>query len=234
MVSSPLVLIIIAASIVSALNPCTIGVLIMLMSAILGKGHQTSRAFWLGLTFIITTIAASLVLGVCALYLFHQVPLIPAEYLAIGVGILVVCAGLIEIKYYFWYGKGLGLRLGSRATASIKSLTKKRATIPRAAWLGTYTAIVSLPCTGAAYLAVITILRDSFDYTSLQLLGIYNLLFVLPLVICVGLIASGVKLNSLQHWKEEGKGKMRLGVGLLLVALGWIIILIANGVLNFE
>jgi hypothetical protein len=47
------------------------------------------------------------------------------------------------------------------------------------------------------------------------------------------MIVSGTKISDVSKWKEESKGTMRLFMGLLLVALGWILIMIANGTLNF-
>ncbi|MDQ5970145.1 MAG: hypothetical protein QG593_662, partial [Patescibacteria group bacterium] len=92
---------------------------------------------------------------------------------------------------------------------------------------------VELPCTGAPYLAIITILRIDFNFTALMLMVLYNLLFVAPLIIILIMVATGTKLSSVQSWKEEKKGAMRLMVGVLLAALGWILILIANGTINF-
>jgi hypothetical protein len=47
------------------------------------------------------------------------------------------------------------------------------------------------------------------------------------------MVAGGAKLSSVKKWKEESKGVMRLFLGFLLVALGWLLILIANGTINF-
>jgi cytochrome c biogenesis protein CcdA len=66
-----------------------------------------------------------------------------------------------------------------------------------------------------------------------MLMVLYNLIFVAPLLFILGLVASGARLSAVQKWKEESKGVMRLGIGLLLIALGWLLILIANGVINF-
>jgi len=61
----------------------------------------------------------------------------------------------------------------------------------------------------------------------------YNLIFVAPLLFILFIVAGGAKLTSVQKWKEDSKGTMRLAIGLLLIALGWILMLIANGVINF-
>jgi cytochrome c biogenesis protein CcdA len=99
--------------------------------------------------------------------------------------------------------------------------------------LGAFVAAVELPCTGAPYLAIITILRIDFTIWAFALMVLYNLIFVMPLIVILIMVASGTKISAVSKWKEESKGTMRLGMGLLLVALGWILILIANGTINF-
>ena len=99
--------------------------------------------------------------------------------------------------------------------------------------LGAFVAAVELPCTGAPYLAIITILRIDFNFIAFALMVLYNFIFVAPLLIILGMIVGGTKISSVSKWKEESKGTMRLFMGLLLVGLGWILILIANGTINF-
>lgn len=99
--------------------------------------------------------------------------------------------------------------------------------------LGAFVAAVELPCTGAPYLAIITILRIDFNLVALALMVLYNIIFVAPLIIILIMVATGTKISVVSKWKEEGKGTMRLFLGLLLAALGWILILIANGTINF-
>ena len=92
---------------------------------------------------------------------------------------------------------------------------------------------VELPCTGAPYLAIITILSTNFNFLAFLLLVLYNIVFVLPLVVILLMVAGGTKLPAVKAWKQEARGFMRLAIGLLLIGLGWLLILIANGTINF-
>jgi len=40
-------------------------------------------------------------------------------------------------------------------------------------------------------------------------------------------------VEDVKKWKQESRGVMRLMIGLLLIAMGWLLIFIANGTLNF-
>jgi cytochrome c biogenesis protein CcdA len=113
----------------------------------------------------------------------------------------------------------MSLRIAKQPAALIRSVVKRKMSFGKVMAIGFFVSIVALPCMGAPYLATIMLLHGTFDTTSVVLLLI--------------VIASGVKVSAIQRWKEESKGKMRLGVGLLVIALGWILMLIASGVLNF-
>ena len=58
-----------------------------------------------------------------------------------------------------------------------------RATIPGVIFLGAFVSAVELPCTGAPYLAIITLLSQYFDFTAFLLLVLYNIIFVSPLIV---------------------------------------------------
>jgi len=99
--------------------------------------------------------------------------------------------------------------------------------------LGAFVSAVELPCTGAPYLAIITIIRIDFNFAAFMLMVLYNLIFVAPLIIILIMVAMGTKISDVSKWKEESKGRMRLFMGLLLAVLAWVLMLIANGTINF-
>jgi cytochrome c biogenesis protein CcdA len=66
-----------------------------------------------------------------------------------------------------------------------------------------------------------------------MLLILYNIIFVLPLVVILLMVAAGTKVSSIKKWKQANKAYMRFAIGYMLVALGWLLILIANGTINF-
>ena len=159
--------------------------------------------------------------------------MIAVNYLLLGVGMLVVCAGLLAMKDFFWYGPGLSMRAPPIAARTIKALSKTRPNLTNAVFLGLMVAVFITPSSGAPYFATITLLRGNFGVDGVMILLLYSVIFCLPMISILLALASGVKVSTLIRWKEELKGKLRLSAGLLLVALGWILILTANGVLNF-
>src|SRR3989338_8739354 len=89
-----------------------------------------------------------------------------------------------------------------------------------AALLGFVVVLFEFPCTGAPYLAILALLSAG-DYSSgVPLLLLYNLIFILPLFVIIGLVYFGSTAKTLEKWRKEHRGLMRLGIGLFLLALG--------------
>ncbi len=233
MLDLPTLGLVITSAAIDSINPCAIGVLILMVSVILGQGGSTARLLVNGLAYIFAIFTTYLLAGLGLVYAFTTIPIVVAEYLSIAVGSLVILAGVLEVKDYFWYGKGFSLQIPKYFANKIHDYSTKKTSVLGVMLLGAFVAAVELPCTGAPYLAIITILRIDFNFTALMLMVLYNLIFVAPLIIILFMVAGGTKINTVSKWKEESKGTMRLFMGLLLAALGWILILIANGTINF-
>lgn len=233
MLDLPTLGLVIASAAIDSINPCAIGVLILMVSVVLGGGKSVKRLLLLGGAYIFAIFMTYLLAGLGLVYFFAVIPIVIAEYLSIAVGMLVILAGLLEIKDFFWYGKGFSLQIPHKFAVKIQEMSSSKTTVIGVMLLGAFVAGVELPCTGAPYLAIITVLRIDFNLVAFGLMVLYNLIFVAPLIIILALVAGGAKISTVQKWKEESKGAMRLGIGLLLIALGWILMLIANGVINF-
>lgn len=231
-VSLPTLGVVLGSAAIDSINPCAIGVLILMISVLMGGSKTVGRMLFLGSLYIFAIFLTYLVAGLGLLYFLSAIPLFVTEYISITVGSLIVLLGLVEVKDYFWYGRGFSLGIPVYFVKKIHSLTKNT-TIPGVMLLGVFVAGVELPCTGAPYFAIITLLSLNFNFTALLLLIAYNIVFILPLTVILLMVALGVKLHVVKAWKQETRGLMRLSIGLLMVALGWLLILIANGTINF-
>jgi cytochrome c biogenesis protein CcdA len=233
MLDLPTLGLVVGTAAIDSINPCAIGVLILMISVVMGQGKGTKRLLTVGAAYIGAIFMTYLIAGLGLVYFFTKVPIVIAEYLSMAVAALIIVAAIIEIKEYFWYGKGFSLQIPPKAAAKIHEWSTSNTSIWGVMALGAFVAAVELPCTGAPYLAIITVLRINFNFMAFMLMILYNLIFVSPLIIILIMVASGSKISAVAKWKEDSKGAMRLFMGLLLAALGWILILIANGTINF-
>ncbi len=230
--SLPAIGTVVLTGVIDAINPCAIGVLILLVSTMVSSGKNRAYMLKIGIVYTIAVFITYLLAGLGLTFFFHQIPLSVAEYISIAVAAIITIAGLIEIKDYFWYGRGFSLAISPDIAKKIHIYTKK-ITLPGAFLLGIFVTAVELPCTGGPYLAITLLLAQNFDITAFLLLVLYNIIFVAPLLFIVAGVFAGMKIHRIKQWKQRNRGYMRLGVGILLIALAWLLMLIANGTINF-
>lgn len=201
-------------ALIDSVNPCAFGVLIFLMIGLLKMG-SAKRALKFGLIYSFVVFVVYFLIGLFLKeYLLSY--LTGFSYFYIFMGVLMSVFALIEFKDFFWYGKGISLKIPAFAKSGIESLVQ-RGTLFAILLLGIFVAIVEAPCTGGPYLAVLTLL-ESNKIAGVGYLLLYNLIFVLPLVIISFLIYSGEKTEKIKNWVENNKRYMRLAMGVLLAA----------------
>ncbi|HZX19498.1 MAG TPA: GAP family protein [archaeon] len=223
---------VVVTALIDSINPCAIGVLVLLISTVLTNAKSKNDLLKFGFAYIAAVMVTYILAGLGLMYFFVQVPLVVTEYISIAVALLIIAAGLIEIKDFYWYGRGFSLMIPPHFAKMIHGLSNNL-TLPGVIFLGAFVSAVELPCTGGPYLAIITLLAQNFDLTAFLLLLLYNLIFVAPLIIILLMVYFGMtKVQDIKQWKQDQRGMMRLLAGLLLITLGWLLIIIANGVIN--
>ena len=221
--------IIMGAALVDSINPCVFGALIFLIAFMTKVFKNRTKMLIGGLLYTFVVYITYLFLGFGILKITIGTGFAGIFYLFAAT--VAILAGLLEIKDYFWYGRWFSLAIPATFAKKIHNYTSKT-TVFGVILLGAFVSAVELPCTGAPYLAIITLLSQNFDFTAFLMLVLYNIIFVLPLIIILVLVASGMKLHQIKKWKQVSRPFMRLLIGILLVALGWMLILIANGTIN--
>src|SRR3989338_6165628 len=101
--------IVITAALADSINPCVFGVLIFLLAYMQAVFKNKYRMLFCGLIYIFTVYTTYLLLGFGILTLAYTAGLAPAFYRIAAA--LAIIAGLLEIKDYFWYGKGFSLQM---------------------------------------------------------------------------------------------------------------------------
>lgn len=226
-VTIPIVLI---TALIDSINPCAIGVLVLLISTLLAIENKR-RMFFIGVIYIAAVYITYFLAGIGLLLVIQRLNI--AEPLGIAVGALIVVLGLVDIKDFFWYGDGFSLAIRPAHAERIKKWVKK-VSLPGAVALGVFVAAVELPCTGGPYLAITTLLAKGFDIEAVWLLLIYNFIFVLPLIIIVMAAYFGTSIKRIQEWKNQHRKWMRLAEGILMVCLGILLVLFSKGIISLS
>lgn len=218
---------IIVAALIDSINPCAFGVLIFLLATMFSMA-SSKRALKYGMIYVFIIFIVYILAGLGIMKIITEFSSV-MNYIIILAGILVFIGGLIEIKDYFWYGKGVSLRIPVSMKPALERMTQK-GTLGAVIILGIVVALVELPCTGGIYLAILSLMHINKAF-GIPYLLLYNLIFVLPLIIMVLVAYFGTKTEKIQNWVEGNKKYMRLIAGLIMIALaiyllnsvyGWI------------
>jgi len=218
--------VLVGAALVDSINPCVFGVLIFLIAFMTKVFKSKNRMLAGGLLYTAVVYVSYLVLGLGFIKFTVSFGFSQAVYWVAAV--IAIIAGILEIKDYFWYGRGFSLQMIPGAAQRIKFYTNKIAKLNKkspwlsflsAGLLGIFVVLVELPCTGAPYLAVLAIIGQGDLSTGLPLLLLYNLIFIAPLFVIIGIAYFG-KGKKLEAWRKEHRGLMRLVTGIFLIVLG--------------
>jgi len=216
--------VLLGAAVIDSVNPCAIGVILFLASVLLRVSDRRGALLRLGGVYIATVFVVYMLSGLGLVWFQHA--LIErgfAEVVGVGVGLLVIGLGLLELKDAFWYGRGPSLEIPARQRERLVRMSE-RITLAGVVAIGGFVALVELPCTGGPYLAITALLARSFDLRAFLYLALYNAIFVLPLVAILLLIAFGSSTRGLKRWRQTNRKGMNLAMGTLMIALGAFLI----------
>jgi len=204
------------------LNPCAFAVLLFFI-AFLFTIRRTSASIWaMGLIYIAAIYLAYFLIG---LGLMQAVLFAGSHHLMAKIGSwLVIGLGLINLKDYFFPQLPIHLRIPTIAHGTIQDWLK-RATFPAAAVGGFLVGLCTFPCSGGIYVAIVGLLAAKTTYLQgVGYLGIYNLAFVLPLLIILAGVGNRRVMHRIRLVEQSSRRWVRLATGLGMVAVGAVIL----------
>jgi cytochrome c biogenesis protein CcdA len=219
------ILTVIGAALVDSINPCAIAVLLILLGALLATGDK-KRALKAGFAFTISIYIAYFLFG---LGLFSALQISGLSYWFYKViGALAIIIGLANIKDFFWYGgAGFVMEVPRAWRPKLKSLLGA-VTSPLGAFLmGFVVCLFELPCTGGPYIVILGMLAErSTMMAAIPILLLYNLFFVLPLIIItLAIYFEFANVEKATAWKDNNLRILHLVAGIIMLGLGVLIVL---------
>jgi cytochrome c-type biogenesis protein len=221
---------VIVAAAVDGINPCAFTVLLLFITTMLATmqaGEQSLRAIRgrilsLGGIYIAAVFLTYLGLGVGML---KALDFFTREHLPARFGALAaILFGLWMLKDFFLPDLGWRLQAPSQVGTMARQMAKK-ATIPALVLGGFLIGLCTVPCSGAVYLGVLSLLAlQPSALLGYGYLVLYNLIFVLPLVVILIAASARPTLNRLAHWNLHHKEWVRLALGGGVVVMGLIIL----------
>lgn len=209
---------IVAAAIIDSVNPCAFGVLIFLLISLLKVG-SSKRALRYGLIYSFVVFLVYFMAGFGIFKAIQSVSYL-GNIVYIVAGCLVLIFGILEFVDFFRarQDKKAILKIPTSAKPLLERMSNK-GTLAAIIGLGVLVSLFELPCTGGIYLAILSLMAKHGTF-AWGYLFLYNLIFVLPLVVITLIIYKGTSPEMLQRWTNSEKKWMRFAAGVVLVLLG--------------
>ncbi|MDP3991252.1 MAG: GAP family protein [Candidatus Nealsonbacteria bacterium] len=214
----PMIPLVAITGFLDGIHPCAIAILIFFIAFLLTMRKTFKNIFLLGLVYIFVIFLTYLAVGVgllSGIVLFGQ-----HHFFAILGSWLLIFLGLIHIKEYFFPNLPLHFRMPKFSSEKVKSRLEK-ATLPGIALAAFLVGLCSVPCSGGIYAAITALLASKTTYFSgfLYLL-LYNLMFVMPLLILLLFAANPLTLAKIAAFQQKHEKTGKLVMGLLMIIIG--------------
>jgi cytochrome c biogenesis protein CcdA/glutaredoxin len=226
------------AGLVDGLNPCAFATLIFFISYLTLSGRKGREIILVGLSFTLGVFIAYLVIG---LGLYKVLDLMGdllntlARWVYIITAALCFGLGIFSIVDYFKARKGnledMSLKLPDPLRKRINSVIRKGRSA-RSYYIGAFVtglliSILELACTGQVYLPTIVFVSSmpELKLRAVFYLVLYNLLFILPLVVVFILAYYGTTSKELTNFLQKHAAAVKIGMAVLFFALAaWLLI----------
>ena len=206
-----------------SINPCAIAVLVFLVTFLVSINRRGVKFLSIAFVYIFFVYLTYFLAGLGLLTFVHKIGI--TEIIYHLAAIVVIIAGIINLKDVFWEGHGFSLAIPESKKPIIKKYITK-ASIPAAIVLGILVSLFELPCTGGIYVAIIGLLAENATYTQgILYLLYYNLIFISPLIIIVFIAHFSLSSETINNWRKKNKKWLRLFMGITMILLGLLMLL---------
>jgi cytochrome c biogenesis protein CcdA len=218
------------AGLVDGVNPCAFTTLIFLLASLALAGRGRREVLLIGGLFTLAVFLTYLGIGYGLFTVLRAASAVSIVSLVLRwalVAVLAVFAGL-SVYDYALIRRGrpteillqLPSALKRRIHASIRTRARAAALAGSSLALGFLVSIFEFACTGQVYLPMLGYLvRMRGGTMALGLLLLYNLCFIVPLLVVFGASYLGVSSGRITTWFQAHMGRVKLGLAAVFAAL---------------
>lgn len=237
---------VVTAGFVDGFNPCAFAVIVFFISFLTLMGYRRREMILIGVVYIATVFATYVLLGFgffTALYQFRYFYSF-SRFMYILIGVLSLVLGYFAVRDYIIFKKSgktrdLALQLPKAIKKKIQAIVghyyrredrnQRKALfglVLSALIVGFTVSLLEAVCTGQLYLPVIIfVLKEGALRTrAIYYLFLYNLMFILPLVIVFVLALVGVSSRHFESWVKKNLGAIKLAMAAVFFALGLVLL----------
>ncbi len=212
---------VVTAALIDGINPCAFSVLIFLLIAITSLDSRKKMVL-VGSTFIFAVFVFYFLSGLGIFTIIQTAGI--SRLISFIAALIALAAGVISIRDGLSRQNSTPLVIPESKKGIIETYARK-ASIPAAFVLGVLVGMFELPCTGGIYLAILSLLSNKMTMTEgIPYLMVYNIIFILPLVVILAIVAFGVSTERLDHWRIEKRRYIRFAMGAIMIVLGIVLL----------
>ena len=214
---------VISLAVVDAINPCALAVLGLMLIAILTYNPAKKRNILLaGLAFVIAVFLMYLIYGLIIIKSFQLIQALTLIrlwlYRILGFGAIIL--GCFKLRDF------LRAKRVCKTNPRVNRIISKITNPKGAFWVGAFVTIFLLPCTIGPYIICCGILSPLAILKVFPLLLLYNLIFILPMLVVVLIIYFGLsKIEDVSSWQARNIKYLDLISGLVILVLGVAMVL---------
>ena len=230
---------VVVAGLIDGINPCAFSTLVFFMSLLSVAKVRNRALLLLGVSFCLASFLTYLALGFGLFRVLHLFSGFTALRSAIEWSMAVV----LLVLAFLSFRDAIRFRKNARAddvTLQLSTGMKKRihdvmrrglgntSVVAGGLLIGTVVTVIESVCTGQVYVpTLVLILKDSTfsEPRAWMLLLLYNVLFVLPLVIIFIAVYFGLKTETLLAWSRRNVVVSKTLLGLLFILMALLIAL---------
>jgi len=177
------------------------------------------KALYFGLAFTVSIYISYFLMGLGLFSILQTTGL--SHIFHTFITILAIVVGLLNIKDYFWYGKGILMEIPLSWRPKLKQILNCVTSPLGAFFTGFVVSLFELPCTGGPYIVILGLLaKEVTKSTGILYLLIYNLVFVSPLIILSLIIYKGLSnTTKLEKIRKEKIRLLHLISGILMLGI---------------
>ena len=228
---------IILAGLIDGINPCAFATLIFFLSYLIYMGRSRREIVLISISFSLAIFLTYLLLGVGFLKIITSLKIF--SIISKIVYIITVCIslilGILNFVDFFRVKKGktnktilqLPMFLKREIHRTIRKGSKTRLFIISAFLVGMVVSILELACTGQIYLPTIIYVSTipNLKFKAYLFLILYNLMFILPLVVIFILYYIGATSKKIENILKSNVAKVKLITGSFFIVLSIFLII---------
>lgn len=228
---------VVGAGLLDGLNPCAFATIVFFISYLAFMGRKGREVLAVGGAFALGVFLTYLLVGLGMLKVLEQLPFLTTLGRWLYGVTALFCLGLAVFTFLDYRKARRGqhqamtlripLRLRKRINRVIREGAQARAFVPVALVTGFVVSIIELACTGQVYLPTIIFVMGvpEMQGKAFLYLLLYNLAFILPLVVVFALAYFGTTSEQLGMFINRRTATIKLGTALLfLVLAGWLLV----------